>query len=204
MKIHLKEINSVILIKLYNYKILLALCSAVFHLMWNNLFVIKQPKISVYFSDSWCNYSKCSCTCFITLISTCITVYIHLSFFIFNHISTTVLTPWSQEQVQVLPLPTSARTNTALFLYWCSSKTSWISAGASFGTAYNSCQLSHFPHHITLQLISKWYKILCFKRNLLHFEKCISKHKCKYSIYKPQYQKQRKSEDIEWSCNSTF
>lgn len=155
MKIHLQEINSVIIIKFYNYKILLALCSAVFHLMWNNLFVSKQPKISVYFSDSQCNYSKrsctcfikCSCTSFITLISTCVTVYIHLSFFSFDHISTTVLIPWSQEQAQVLPLPTSARTNIALFVYWCSSKTSWISACAPFSTAYNSCQLSHFTSH---------------------------------------------------------
>lgn len=203
MKIHLQEINSVIIIKFYNYKTLLALCSAVFHLMWNSLFVSKQPKISVYFSDSWCNYSKRSCTCFITLIPTCVTVYLHLSFFSFDHISTTVLTPWSQEQVQVLPLPTSARTNTALFLYWCSSKTSWISACVPFSTAYNSCQMSHFTSHY-ITPISKWYKILCFKRNLLHFEKCVSKHKCKYSIYKPQYRKQRKSEDVEWSCNRTF
>jgi len=78
-----------------------------------------------------------------------------MSFFSYDHISTTVLTPWSQEQVQVLPLPTSARTNTALFLYWCSSKTSWISACAPFGTAYNSCQLSHFTlHYLTLHYIT--------------------------------------------------
>ena len=166
-KIHLKEINSVILIKFYKYKILLALYSAVFHFIWNNLFVIKQPKKSVYFSDIWCNYSKCSWTCFITLISTCIKAYIHPSFFSFDHISTTVLTPWSQEQVKVLPLPTSARTNTALFLYWCS-KTSWISACALFGTAYNFWQMSHFTSHY-ITPTSKWYKILYFKRNLLNF-----------------------------------
>jgi hypothetical protein len=78
-----------------------------------------------------------------------------------------VLTPWPQEQVQVPPLSTSARTNTALFLYWCS-WTSWISACALFSTAYNCCQLSHFTSHY-ITAISKWYKILCFKRNFLQF-----------------------------------
>jgi hypothetical protein len=49
----------------------------------------------------------------------------------------------------------------------------------------------HISHYIMLHYvtsISKWYKIMYFKRNLLHFEKCVSKHKCKYGIYKPQYQ----------------